>query len=350
MFNKKSYLPVFTVLALASALTACGGGGGSSPSVTAVAPVVVAPVVAPVVAANIVTSIPAPSYAGATEELAAFNLLNAERSRCGFGMLAQNTALDTAAKSHADWSLINNVYSHFENPNIANGFTGVRPPDRATAAGYSPLNVTETFEGQVGRPSITGRGVNSARSLMSAPYHLFGMMSPYRELGVSIRSVNSVTPLIPNGLSNIAVYDFGVATGADYQIATATTVSTYPCEGVTGVKPSMHGESPNPVPGRDLAANPLGHAILAMVKKGQTLVISSASLTNTATGAAVALRAPVTASNDPNNVLASYGTYMGYVVPDAALAANSSYQATIVGTNDGVAFSRTFTFATGSDF
>lgn len=329
-------------IALAS-LTACGGGGGGTTAATVTAPVVP-------VAASIVTSIPVPSYAVVSEELAAFNLLNAERSRCGFGMLAQNSALDTAAKKHADWSLINNSYGHFEVSTMANGFTGVRAQDRATAAGYSSLSVTETLGGAVGQPSITGLGVNSARSLMAAPYHLFGMMSPYKDLGISVRSVNSVTPLMANGLSNIAVYDFGVATGAYYQTADATGVSTYPCDGVTGVKPSVRGEFPNPVPGRDLAANPLGQAMLVMVRKGQTLVISSASLINTATGAAVALRAPVTASNDPNNLLAGYGNYMGYVAPDAALAVNTSYQATIAGTNDGTAFTRTFTFTTGSDF
>lgn len=352
MLNKTLSFPVLTSLALAATLTACGGGGGGGDSASSVAPAAATgPVIfAPVIASTIVTSTPAPSYIDASEELAAFSLLNAERSRCGFGVLAQNTALDTAAKSHADWSLINNYYGHSEVSTIASGFTGVSPQDRATTAGYKSLSVTETLIGAVGQPSITGVGVNSARALMAAPYHLFGMMSPYKDLGVSVRSVNSVTPLVANGLSNIAVYDFGVAAGAEYQTADAAGVSTYPCDGVTGVKPSVRGEFPNPVPGRDLTSNPLGQSMLVMVRKGQTLVISSASLINTATGAAVTLRAPVTASNDPNNLLAGYGNYMGYVVPDVALAVNTSYQATIIGTNDGAAFSRTFTFATGSDF
>ena len=329
-------------------LAACGGGegGGSSPTVPGMAP----PVVAPVVAANIVTSIPAPSYAVATEELAAFNLLNAERSRCGFGLLAQNAALDKAAKSHADWSLINNYYGHYEVSTAANGFTGESPQDRASNAGYKSLSVIETLIGEVGQPNITGLGAKSARGLMAAPYHLFGMMSPYKDLGVSVRSVSSVTPLVSNGLSNIAAYDFGVTLDAEYQTTDAAGVLTYPCDGVTGIKPSVRGEFPNPVPGRDLATNPLGHSMLVMVRKGQTLVINSASLSNTATGASVTLRAPVTARNDPNNLLAAYGNYMGYVAPDAPLVANTSYQATITGTNDGVAFSRTFTFTTGIDF
>lgn len=337
-----------SAIALAALLAACGGGGSSTGVVTPTpTPSVPTPVV---VTSNIVTSVPTATYAAGSEELAAFALLNAERSHCGFGVLAQNTALDTAAKAHADWSLINNYYGHFEDSTVVNGFTGVTPQNRATAAGYSSLSVTETLVGATGQPSVIGLGVNSVRELMAAPYHLFGMMSPYKDLGISVRSRSSVTPLVANGLSNTAVYDFGVATGADYQTADATTVSTYPCDGVTGVKPSMKGEFPNPVPGRDLAANPLGQSMLVTVRRGQTLVINSASLINTATGASVTLRAPVTASNDPNNVLAAYGNYMGYVAPDAALDANTSYQATISGTNDGAAFSRTFTFTTGSDF
>lgn len=331
-----------TALVSAALLVACGGGGGGGTTPTPT------PTPTPVVVtSNIVTSVPTPTYTPVSEELAAFNSLNGARSGCGFGMLAPNTVLDSTAKAHADWSLINNYYSHFESSTVPNGFTGVTSQDRATAAGYSSVSVSEEFIGSVGNASIAGLGASSVRSLLAAPYHLFGMMSPYKDLGISVRSVNSVTPLVANGLSNIAVYNFGVATGADYQTVDAATVLTYPCDGVTGVKPSMTGESPNPVPGRDLATNPLGQSLLVMVRKDQTLVISSASLTNTATGVAVTLRAPVTAANDVNNLLGGYGNYMGFVMPDAPLAANTSYQATIAGTNNGTAFSRTFTFTTG---
>ena len=347
MFNKKTSLITFTAVALAAALTACGGGGGGTASTLTPAPT---PTPTPVVVtSSIVTSVPTATYAPASEEQSAFDLLNAERSRCGFGKVAQNSKLDLAAKAHADWSLINNYYGHFETAAAPIGFTGVAPQDRAAAVGYSSVSVTETQGGATtGQTSIVGLGESSARGLMAVPYHLFGMMSPYKDVGISIRSVNSVTPLVANGLSSVGVYDFGVASDSDYQTVDATTVLTYPCDGVTGVNTSVKGEFPNPVPGRDLAINPLGQSMLVMVRKDQTLVISSASLTNAATGVAVTLRAPVTAANDVNNLLGGYGNYMGFVMPDAPLAANTSYQATIAGTNNGTAFSRTFTFSTGS--
>jgi len=343
----KNSISKLSTLVSAALLVACGGGGGDGTESTLTP--TPTPITTPTptnVTSNIVASVPTPTYASTSEELSAFNLLNAERSRCGFGKLAPNTLLDTSAQAHADWSLINNYYGHFEAATVPSGFTGVTSQDRATAAGYSSVSVTEELIGSVGQASIAGLGASSVRSLLGAPYHLFGLMSPYKDLGISVRSVNSVTPLVANGLSNIAVYNFGVAAGADYQTVDAATVLTYPCDGVAGVKPSMTGESPNPVPGRDLATNPLGQSLLVMVRKGQTLVISSASLINTATGIAVTLRAPVTAANDVNNLLVGYGTYMGFVMPDAPLAANTGYQATIAGTNDGSAFSRTFIFTT----
>lgn len=340
--QKISYLLTATVLA---ALTACGGGGGGGDSAAAPTPPVTP---APVVVSTIVTTVPAPVYTAASEELAAINLLNAERSRCGFGKVAEKATLNAAALAHANWSLINNYYGHFESATVPSGFTGVSPKDRATAAGYRSVDVTETLVGSTGQASITGFGEGSARGLMSLPYHLFGMMSPYKEVGISIRSVSSVTPLVANGLSRVAVYDFGVATGDDFQTVDATTVLTYPCEGVAGVNYRVTGEFPNPVPGRDLAVNPLGHPILIMVRKDQTLAITSASLVDIATGLPVTLRAPVTASNDPNGIFGPYGNYMGYIAPDAPLAQNSRYQATINGTNNGTPFSRTFTFSTGS--
>ena len=52
--------------------------------------------------ANLVGSVRSSTYAASSEELQAFNRLNAERSQCGFGLLAQSIQLDAAAKAHND--------------------------------------------------------------------------------------------------------------------------------------------------------------------------------------------------------------------------------------------------------
>ena len=74
----KRSLPIL----FAATLAACGGGGGDAPAPTP------APAPAPATLADVVTSVPTPTYAAGSEALAAFNTLNAERSRCGFGMVA----------------------------------------------------------------------------------------------------------------------------------------------------------------------------------------------------------------------------------------------------------------------
>lgn len=112
----------------------------------------------------------------------------------------------------------------------------------------------------------------------------------------------------------------------------------------------LDNETPNPVLGRDLATNPLGSSVYIAVHEGQTLAITSASMIKVTTGASVALRPAVTSANDPYAPCASgcYKSHEAYIAADAPLDANAQYQVTVNGTNDGTAFSRTFSFTTGS--
>jgi hypothetical protein len=82
---------------------------------------------------------------------------------------------------------------------------------------------------------------------------------------------------------------------------------------------------------------------------GTTLVITSALVTGP-DGAAVTLRTPITSLNDPNitNGVSYFNTNEAFISADAPLVALTSYQVTITGTNNGVAFSRSFSFTTGN--
>src|SRR5512133_996127 len=77
------------------------------------------------------------SYPAASEEMYAFELLNRERSHCGFGPLRQSAELDNAAKSHAAWLFVNHAQGHIQKPGTP-GFTGVAPWDRVITADYGP--------------------------------------------------------------------------------------------------------------------------------------------------------------------------------------------------------------------
>jgi hypothetical protein len=88
----------------------------------------------------------------------------------------------------------------------------------------------------------------------------------------------------------------------------------------------------------------LGGSVFVQLRYGNTLAITSATMTQVSNGATVILRTPVTSANSGNAFL----SHQGYVAADAPLLANTAYQVTINGSNNGTAFSRTFTFTTGT--
>ncbi len=329
-------------LVSAALLAACGGGGGGD--------AVVPPVVPPVVIANIVTSVPTPSYALASEELATFNFLNAERERCGFGLLAQNTALDTAARGHADWLIFNHYQGHVQVSGTPL-FTGVTPDDRITAATYSSLgafSAADELSTVLGTSTKTGMGEDLTRVLLNAPYHMKALVGNFRDVGIAVR--NSIDTASTFGPRVTLQFNLAYKNSDGAQLIGASDVQTYPCAGSTGIKNQLSNETPNPVPGRDLKTNPLGSSVYIAAREGQTLAITSASMIKMTSGASVALRPAVTSANDPYAPCTSgcYKSHEAYIVADAPLDANAQYQVTVNGTNDGKIFSRTFGFATGS--
>lgn len=352
--------------ALATAtLAACGGGGGGgSPGATtftatcsngttkaSTVSLADAQAQCPAVTATpIVVTVPAATYPAASEELAAFSLFNAERARCGFGLLAQNDKLDVAARGHADWLLANKAGGHYQTSGTT-GFTGVTPDDRAAAAGYAALGAFQSSESEhdTGGPKIGG-AVHGVRSLLNAPYHLVGMMGGYRDVGVAVRDMADMADIgVALNNRHVVNIDFGYKIAKGLQAAGSGSVRTYPCDGSTGVNRLLIAETPSPVPGRDLRALPLGTSVGVVGDVGSTLTITSATMT-TATGAAVALRVPVTSANDPNAVGTVKYLYQneGFFSADAPLDPNTQYQVNISGTNNGVVFSRSFMFTTGS--
>ena len=335
---------LFSLLTAAAAATlaACGGGGDGAPTPAPAAST-------PSAGSSIVASVPASTYAPGSEELAAFALLNAERQRCGFGQLAQSAALDAAAKAHATYQIVNNVVSHFENLSTnPTGFTGADAAARVVAQGYTGAGaVADEIAVISGTGVKTGMGEGGIRSLLNAPYHLNGLMSGYRDVGISVRSnVDAGAGAAAVVLQLDAAYKASVGP----QLLARSDVLTYPCDGTTGVDRQLSNETPNPVPGRDLRANPLGSTIYVAVLDGNTLAITGASMVKTSTGQFITLRTPITAANDPQGPCAAgcFKSHQGYVAADAALEANTSYQVSISGTNQGASFNRTFTFTTGT--
>lgn len=366
--NKKTQYPMRPLLLAAlaafsvSCLVACGGGGDSGAASGAAAgsgstssldswPAVKTPTDGPAddgpnefLASTIVTAVPPATYRPSGEAAQAYALLNAERSRCGFGLLRQSAKLDVAARGHAGWLIQNNQMTHYQVPGTLS-FTGVSPVDRAVAAGYVPGVVSDEISGLYYSGSTAGTGVFGVRALLALPYHQLGLMAGYRDIGLSMRGSDQLGTTHTLGPRAVQQFDLGFEVGDQRQEPASDEVLSYPCDGTSDVFYAFTNETPNPVPGRDLLASPLGPSILVAVRTGQTLNITSAQMKTRWGATPVALRAPMTRENDPNAVLQSH---QALIIPDAALIPSTEYMVKIVGTNDGAAFTKTITFATGT--
>ena len=341
------------VMGVSAFLTGCGGGSSDSGALPATAPAQLAALPASPNPSTVTSVSAVQAYPADSEELAAYTLLNSERSRCGFGMLAVNAPLNAAAKAHADYQVINSLNSHLEDRRqFPEGFTGTDPAARVQAQGYTDLGgVTDefaffTFSG----PAQPKRGIGELgiRGLLNAPYHLNGLMSGYRDVGFAVRSNEDVG----KGLRGIFVQiNAAYKAAAGPQLLGSTSVQTYPCDGTTGVNRQLTNETPNPVPGRDLRTNPLGSTVYIAAREGNRITITSAAMTQASTGQTVALRAPVTAATDPYGPCQTgcFEPHQAYIVPDGPLQPNTAYAVMVSGTNNGSTFSRNFTFSTNAD-
>ena len=308
---------------------------------------------------GMLTSVPIATYPIGSDLLEAFNLLNKERARCGFGMMAQNVALDQAATGHLNYVKKNYAAYGFDHLQVPGrpGFTGVSPTDRALSAGYGSRDKTHVSESAAARWAVNksifanGLATSSMRNLLNAPYHALGLISSYKEVGsafglvdeknFSSGDVHSLAFLILKP----ARIDFFTDFNNTQEIADST-IRTYPCQGSVDINRMMVGEVPNPVTPRDLATNPIGSSIMIKVKTGNTLLVTNAGMFESSTGAAVVLLPTMTNANDPNRYLQKSAAV---IMPDKPLKPLTSYKVTINGTNNGASFERIFEFKTGKD-
>ncbi|TBR77005.1 MAG: CAP domain-containing protein [Burkholderiaceae bacterium] len=340
----KSKLILAVVAASTLILSGCGGGGGSTAPAAPTTP----PTSTATSTINSVVS--TPSYPTASNQAVVYSMLNADRVSCGFGSVSQSTQLDQAALAHSRWMLLNNMTGHYESTTYPNGFTGVNPQDRGVAAGYV-YSTNAGLESGEGQADVSGQVAYSPISmlteLLASPYHEVDLMRGWINIGIGYMDSNAAGTTATYGARTVMNVDEGVPSGATYQVPGPDDVLTYPCQGTTGTATELaNQESPSPVPGRNFVTSPIGQPIVVELAFGNTLTLTSATMVDMANGSTVALLAPVDSANDPNPGYIESNE--GYIMPNAPLAANTSYQVTLNGTNNGTAFSRTFSFTTGS--
>jgi len=331
-------------LLLAATLASCGGGGGST-SVAGVSPGY----------QGVVTNPPAVTYLGSNLEVS--NAVTAIRQGAGPGLFVQNTALDTAASSHASFLVNNdllqpgylnvlqagNIYGgHFENSALP-GFTGASPQARATAAGYiGTVSEIMTFGASTGTGCVD--------SLGNSVYHLIDLISPFIDVGISFNP--------GSGSGSACAIVLGVASSTLGQLP-ATGLVFYPYDLQTGVPPNYYNSAEVPDPAPDLTQamqTPLGHPVAVSLYtlanptlSGSDIVIHDFTITPNA-GAARVLANTGVSSDGPTLTVDSVIPRAGFVVllPTAPLAASTLHDVSFSATVKGQLVNLNWSFTTGA--
>lgn len=347
----KTKLTILTIAA-SMGLAGCGGGGAgggsaaSSPSnSTGSSPSTPTPPAADPAALQ--DTVATSTYAAGSIELSAFTALNQARAAYGVGQVAQNSQLDTAAQNHTAY--INGRFqagdytaaTHTENPAYA-GFTGAAPADRIAYAKYAASQTSEDLSSIIAVDGVTSDpGVVAMDTLLSGPYHRFSLLDGYRDVGVAHTSIR---PANSGGTLNTIVADFGVAQASQAQAPASGWIGVWPADNATGVLYSLSGESPDPIPSnKGMCA---GYPVSLQAKAGVTLATTAFTLTETASGAVVDVQLS-TRATDANPTYARANT--AYIIPYLPLKLATKYTAHFVGSQNGTAIDKTWSFTTRAD-
>lgn len=333
------------VLLIAMLLAACGGGGSSNGTALPAVGNSGTSVTSATDVTALQNSVSAPTYATASFALSACNAMNTARQAYGVGLLSQNTRLDFAATNHAQYELGRwqaadyAQVGHYEDP-AQPGYTGVGPTDRVIAAGYQPSGVGESYTDFIVVDGVASDpGETAVNVLLSGPYHRFGMLSAFRDVGIGVASMRFSGE---GGVHQFVTIDYGTAKDAQQQLPQSTWVGIWPAANATQVLYSFAGETPNPIPVNNGAC--AGYPVSVQVRNDLTLNTSAFTLTEAPTNMPVSVQLS-TAATDANPAFATSNS--AYIIPYQPLKLGTQYQAHFVGsTSDGRSIDKTWTFTT----
>ena len=312
----RSLLPT---LLLTLVLSACGGAGSSGGSSSN--------------NGNSSSTLPltqepgAPVFQGNTAS-DGLNWFNFRRQQVGLPPLTRNVRIDAAAQAHSDYQRLNNTITHTQTAGRA-GFTGEDLLTRLNQAGYTFSPRTAYAYGEVISSTGDASGFYMAEELVAAIYHRFVIFEPsFKEAGGgSAVSGNGTFYFTTNFAANNG-YGPGLGTGK---------IATYPFanqERVPAVFNSDY-ESPDPVAGQ----NEVGYPISVHADISSALVVQNFSVKPRAgANLPVKLLTNQTDRETPRSAAA--------IVPLVVLSSNTLYDVEFVGTADGVAVQRNWSFRT----
>lgn len=372
MKEKFSYASIVIALLLA----ACGGGGGGSTSSTTGSgngggvtsctnggtnpPTCTPPVSTSTQWEVPVTTVPAPTYASGSANLALFTMINQVRGAAGAGLLTQNTSIDTAAAAYSNYVLLNEASPGFVpddgEVSTMQGYTGASAASRMTAAGYVGNGGQDSYGG-------SPNPVVCMNLMMGTVYHRLNLLQGWVNVGLSF--------VLNNQGDGICVMDFGTpATFAQgqyaaygVQIPAAPVVYPYSGQTLVGTTFLASSEAPNPAPDLGYVGTPITVSLATQALIGANLTGFTASevtitgFTLTAQGSATPLAARiitaagvkagmgVTLTTDVNNQL---NAYVNCLLPLAPLSPKTTYNAVFTATVNGQAVNLSWSFTTGT--
>ena len=350
-YPKSNHMTRISILAIAAALTACGGGGGEAESDNKTTATGTAPTVteAPKDPGNLATSVPMPTYPVGSDERKIFDELNFVRLNGNFGMVAQDINIDKAATSHAKYltqnyfTRVNGSYDklaninetdpstgwlngHVENANWP-GFSGILPNDRIKSFGGNYV-----YGGEVVSYYLLNKCLDL---LLNTVFHRSALLNTDLQFfGIGFDKTNEY----PGN-------DFGSACVIKTAIKSKTNktntdwIGIYPANTQKNVSLGMGGEAPDPAP--EIPNIEKGSPVTIYTDKNISTI---SSFTLTAKGSAVSTPVKIIVKKD-------FPGYMtekeAHILPKQLLLKNTTYEVKFRGTLiDGTPVNKDWTFST----
>lgn len=268
------------------------------------------------------SSAPALSGDVATDGL---NWFNFRRQQAGLPALRRNSTLDRAARAHANYQQANNVVSHDETAGQI-GYTGADSQQRLRAAGFQ-FNPSGYSDGEVIGANAGRDGFSAAEGLMAAIYHRFVILQPvFDEVGAGSASRDGGYTWL--NLNFVFNQPSSTRTGR---------LIHWPASQQKNVSVNFFSdqETPDPVAQRDEVGFPVSvHADI-------NAFVSVDNFTIRPAGAALLPTRLLVNASDPDTPRSAVA-----IIPLMPLLSATSYEVEFVGTVDGIAVNRRWTFTT----
>lgn len=273
-----------------------------------------------------------PAISATPAQQQALAAANAIRNSAGLPAFTMPETLNTAAQNHANYFVHNSaayatgLSPHYEDANFPNGFTGVKPKDRGTSAGFSG----SVFEDM----SFLNNPQAAVAQLVNTVFHRVYFVHPsFTQLGYGGASDGSSR--------NADVFDFALGTAAD-----PSKIVVFPTPNATNVPPSFNvtreGPNPPPPPGGGAITGPIVSVLFdrsvsasAVINKHEIRDSLGNLLPHTLVG-----------PNTPTFGAYMVGSYAFYA--DGPAAPGAVFSVHLEGTLNGAPFTKDWSFTTGA--